>query len=161
MLWVRRASLSISLNHAHGGHNTRGTSGHCLRGVDQTPYSLQADETTRGPGLSAALAHVSVLAETSSCSIATVVLTDPPVGGWGPWGRGCSLPGVRRGRNLGRLGVDTHRCFPGWQVTRAPPYVRRPLPSKEHRQIPKRDDLGPRPSYQGVRKSVWDPETSA
>jgi hypothetical protein len=31
----------------------------------------------------------------------------------------------------------------GWQVTRVPPYVRRPFPSKENRQISERDDLGP------------------
>jgi hypothetical protein len=31
-----------------------------------------------------------------------------------------------------------------WQVTRVPPYVRRPFPSKENRrQISERDDLGP------------------
>ena len=34
--------------------------------------------------------------------------------------------------------------FPlGWQVTRVPPYVRRPFPSKKNRQISERDDLGP------------------
>jgi hypothetical protein len=33
--------------------------------------------------------------------------------------------------------------FPGWQVTRVPPYVRRPFPSKENRQISERDDPGP------------------
>jgi hypothetical protein len=34
--------------------------------------------------------------------------------------------------------------FPlGWQVTRVTPYVRRPFPSKENRQISERDDLGP------------------
>ena len=47
----------------------------------------------------------------------------------------------------------------GWQVTRVPPYVRRPFPSKKNRQISERDDL--HPSYQGVRRSVWDPETFA
>ena len=31
----------------------------------------------------------------------------------------------------------------GWQVTRVLPYVRRPFPSKENRQISERDDLGP------------------
>ncbi len=30
----------------------------------------------------------------------------------------------------------------GWQVTRVPPYVRRPFPSKEKRQISERDVLG-------------------
>ncbi len=30
-----------------------------------------------------------------------------------------------------------------WQVTRVPPYVRRPFPSKENRQISEMDDLGP------------------
>ena len=30
-----------------------------------------------------------------------------------------------------------------WQVARVPPYVRRPFPSKENRQISERDDLGP------------------
>ena len=34
--------------------------------------------------------------------------------------------------------------FPlGWQVTRVPPYVRRPFPSKEIRRISERDDPGP------------------
>ena len=34
--------------------------------------------------------------------------------------------------------------FPlGRQVTRVPPYVRYPFPSKENRHIPERDDLGP------------------
>ena len=47
------------------------------------------------------------------------------------------------------------------QVTRVPPYVRRPFPYKENRQISERDDLGPPLSYQGVRRSVWDPETFA
>jgi hypothetical protein len=31
----------------------------------------------------------------------------------------------------------------GWQVTRVPPYERRPFPSKENRHIPERYDLGP------------------
>jgi hypothetical protein len=31
----------------------------------------------------------------------------------------------------------------GWQITRVPPYVRRPFPFKENRQISERDDLGP------------------
>jgi hypothetical protein len=33
--------------------------------------------------------------------------------------------------------------FLGWKVARVPPYVRRPFPSKENRQISERDDLGP------------------
>ena len=34
--------------------------------------------------------------------------------------------------------------FLGWQVTRRVlPYVRRPFPSEENRQISERDDLGP------------------
>ena len=31
----------------------------------------------------------------------------------------------------------------GWQATRVAPYVRYPLPSKESRHMPERDDLGP------------------
>ena len=48
-----------------------------------------------------------------------------------------------------------------WQVARVPPYVRRPFPSKENRQISERDDLGP-PVVPGGEecRSVWDPETS-
>jgi hypothetical protein len=62
---------------------------------------------------------------------------------------------------MGRVGFDA-RSFSslGWQVTRAPHYVRRPFPSKENRQISERDDLGP-PVVPGVGRSVWDPETFA
>ena len=35
----------------------------------------------------------------------------------------------------------------------------RPFPSKENQRISERDDLGP-PFVPGVRRSVWDPETS-
>ena len=44
---------------------------------------------------------------------------------------------------MGRVGFDARRFSLGWQVTRVPPYVRRPFPSKENRQISERDDLGP------------------
>ena len=62
---------------------------------------------------------------------------------WAGWG---SIPAV---------------FFPG-QVTRVPPYVRSPFPSKENRQISERDDLGPPvvPGM-GVMRSVGDPETFA
>ena len=44
---------------------------------------------------------------------------------------------------MGRVGFDARKFFAlGW------PYVQRPLPSKENRQISKRDDLGP-PVVQG------------
>jgi hypothetical protein len=64
----------------------------------------------------------------------------PPLGG-----EGALRPqALRSGANLGRVGVDTRSCFSlGWQVTRVPPYVRLPFPSKENRQISERDDLGP------------------
>jgi hypothetical protein len=58
----------------------------------------------------------------NSLSLSLSLSLSPP---WGMWG---SMPAV----------------FPlGWQVTRVPPYERRPFPSKENRQISERDDLGP------------------
>ena len=68
----------------------------------------------------------------------------PPLGG-----EGALRPqALRSGANLGRVGVDTRSCFSlGWQVTRVPPYVRLPFPSKENRQISERDDLGPPPPF--------------
>ena len=60
---------------------------------------------------------------------------------------------------MGRVWVDPRSFFPGWQVTRASSYVRRPFPSKENRRISERDDLS-QPFVPGGQRSVWDPETS-
>jgi hypothetical protein len=50
----------------------------------------------------------------------------------------------RRVEHMGRVGFDARIFFP-WdsRSTRVPPYVPRPFPSKENRQISERDDLGP------------------
>jgi hypothetical protein len=47
----------------------------------------------------------------------------------------------------------------GWQVTRVPPYVRGPFPSREIRRISERDDPGP-PVVPGRQGIGLDPETS-
>ena len=39
--------------------------------------------------------------------------------------------------------IDFPPGMADWQVARVPPYVRRPFPSKENRQISERDYLGP------------------
>jgi hypothetical protein len=56
---------------------------------------------------------------------------------------------------MGRVGFDAGSFFP-WEVTRVPPYVRRPFPSKENRQILERDDLGP-PRGSGDRFGIPKP----
>jgi hypothetical protein len=53
-------------------------------------------------------------------------------------------PSLPSSLHMGRVGFDVRKFFSlGWQVTRVPPYGRRPFPSKENRQISERDDLGP------------------
>ena len=48
------------------------------------------------------------------------------------------------GTTWGRVGLGARSFFPlDGRSPRVPPYVRRPFPSKENRQILERDDLGP------------------
>jgi hypothetical protein len=56
---------------------------------------------------------------------------------------------------MGRAGFDPRL---EWQVTRVSSYLRRPFPSRtgEYRK----EMIPARPLYQGVRRSIWNPETS-
>jgi hypothetical protein len=90
-------------------------------------------------------------------------MTDPYSEGVPPrGGEGVLRPQAsRRGKHMGRVGFDVHSFFP-WDG-RSPvshPTCDVPFPPRRTGRY-RKGMISARPSYQGVRRSFWDPETFA